>query len=78
MKRRAVDGAIDAGAPLLVYWYGGGALKWFEGVQAHERWLSCRSAFTSEPPRLGGDMVWTGGLWLSDDEAPLVVLEGHC
>jgi hypothetical protein len=78
MKRRKVDEAIEQGAPVVVHWYGGGQLDWFDDDEARQQWQKCRPAFTAEEPKLGGDVVWTGGLWLSDNESPLVVLEGHC
>lgn len=78
MKRRRVDELIERGAPVVLYRYGGGQLAWFDGADAREQWQNCRAAFTAEEPKPTGDVVWTVGLWLSDDESPLVVLEGQC
>lgn len=60
------------------YWFGGGCLEWCTDDDAREQWQRCRGAFTADAPRPGGDVVWTGGLWLSDDGSALVLLEGHC
>ncbi len=37
-----------------------------------------RQALTSQTPQLGGDVVWTGGRWVSDDDEDLLLLTGQC
>ncbi|WP_380156182.1 hypothetical protein [Kineococcus sp. R86509] len=78
IKRRDADVLIAAGAPLVLYWYGGQQLDYFDGSDAVDRWQSVRYALTSQEPRLGGDVVWTGGCWVSDGDQELLLLIGHC
>lgn len=78
IKRREADALIAAGAPLILYWYGGQQLDYFDGSDAVERWQAVRQALTSQTPQLGGDVVWTGGRWVSDDDEDLPLLTGQC
>ena len=78
IKRRDADALIAADAPLVLYWYGGRQLDYFDGCDAVDRWQSVRHALTSQEPRLGGDVVWTGGRWVSDDDQEMLLLTGHC
>jgi hypothetical protein len=78
MKRRDADALIAAGVPLVLYWYGGHQLDYFDGFEAVEQWQTVRPAVTSQTPQLGGDVVWTGGRWASDDDQEILVLTGQC
>ncbi|WP_432565044.1 hypothetical protein [Kineococcus sp. SYSU DK003] len=79
IKRRDADALIAAGAPLVLYWYGGQQLDYFDGSDAAEQWQAVRGALTSQAPQLGGDVVWTGGRWVCDEhEHELLLLTGQC
>ena len=77
MPRRQVEDLLAAGAPLVLYWYGGGQLEWFEGQHAAQTWQTVRPRLTTSVPRPDGDVVWSAGRWVSDDES-IVVLTGTC
>jgi hypothetical protein len=77
-KRREVDELIADGAPLILYYWGGGQLEWFDGADAETQWQAVRSAVTAQEPRRRGDLEWTAGRWEDDDGRPLVMLTGHC
>jgi hypothetical protein len=77
-KRREVDELIADGAPLILYYWGGGQLEWFDGADAETQWQAVRSAVTAQEPRRRGDLEWTAGRWEDDDARPLVMLTGHC
>ncbi|MFD0481492.1 hypothetical protein ACFQ46_02715 [Kineococcus sp. GCM10028916] len=78
IKRREADALIAAGAPLVLYWYGGQQLDYFDGSDALERWQAVRQTLTSQTPQPGGEVVWTGGRWVSDDDEDLLLLTGQC
>ena len=69
---------IAAGAPLVLYWYGGQQLDYFDGSDAPGRWQAVRHALTNQAPQLGGDVVWTGGRWVGDDEEDMLLLTNQC
>src|SRR3954462_14707853 len=66
-KRREVDELIADGAPLILYYCGGGQLEWFDGADAETQWQAVRSAVTAQEPRRRGDLEWTAGRWEDDD-----------
>ncbi|NAZ83578.1 hypothetical protein GTR02_17335 [Kineococcus sp. R8] len=78
IKRRDADALIAAGAPLVLYWFGGRQLDYFDGTDALEQWRVVRPALTSQTPQIGGDVVWTGGLWVGGDQGNLLLLTGQC
>lgn len=77
MRRRQVDDALGAGAPLALYWFGGRQLDWLDGDDAVQAWRTVRRRLTTSVPRPDGDVVWTAGAWTSDDSL-LVLLTGEC
>ncbi|WP_147251951.1 hypothetical protein [Blastococcus sp. TF02-09] len=77
-KRQEVDKLIADGAPLILYYWGGGTLDWFDGADAQTEWQAVRSAVTAQPPVRTSDLQWTAGRWEDDDGRPLVLLTGHC
>jgi hypothetical protein len=77
IKRRDADALIAAGVPLVLYWYGGRQLDYFDGSDAVKQWQAVRSALTSQAPQIGGDVVWTGGRWAGDDDREMLVLTGQ-
>jgi len=64
-------------APLVLYWYGGGQLDWLDGEDAAEAWRTARQRLTTAVPRPDGNVIWTAGEWLGDDQS-LVLLTGSC
>lgn len=78
IKRRDADALITAGAPLVLYWFSGRQLDYFDGTEAVEQWRVVRHALTSQTPQAGGGVVWTGGFWVGDDEGDLLLLTGQC
>ncbi|WP_432572291.1 hypothetical protein [Kineococcus sp. SYSU DK005] len=74
---------IAAGAALVLYWYGGRQLDHLEGMDAVQQWQVVRAAFTSQAPTSrapmpGGDLLWSGGRWVSADGQQALVLIGRC
>ncbi len=61
-KRTSCDKIISGGAPLVVYYFAGGQLDWFDGKQAADQWSRVRPHVTLTP-RLRGDLEWTAGIW---------------
>jgi hypothetical protein len=78
IKRRDAGVLIATGVPLVLYWYGGRQLDYFDGSDAVEQWQAVRSALISQAPQIGGDVMWTGGRWVGDDDGELLVLSGQC
>lgn len=78
IKRRDADALIAAGVPLVLYWYGGRQLDYFDGSDAVQQWQAVRPAMTTQAPQPGGDVVWTGGRWVSDDDQEMLMLTGQC
>jgi hypothetical protein len=76
-KRRVCDEAIAQGSPLVLYYWAGEQLDWFDGDDARDEWTSIRGRVTSEP-RLRGELEWTAGLWHANDDRAVVVLTGDC
>lgn len=76
-KRRDCDRYLDSGAPLVLYYWGGRQLDWYDGDDALAAWQQARSAVT-QTPRYRGDDEWTAGVWTSDGGQRLVLLTGHC
>jgi hypothetical protein len=76
-KRRACDEAIAQGSALLLYYWAGHQLDWFDGDDARHEWTLVRGHVTTEP-RLRGSLEWTAGFWHAEDGRPVLVLTGHC
>lgn len=77
-SRRTGDGLIAAGSPLVLHWWGGGQLDWFDGQDAAQRWQQVRGALTTQQPQVGKEVVWTGGAWTDGDGDTVLLLTGHC
>lgn len=77
-KRAQADALIQEGASLVLYYWGGEQLTWFDGADAQEQWTAVRPHVTSGQPRLRGDIEWTAGRWEDHEGHPLLVLTGHC
>lgn len=79
-RRRDVDTLIQTGAPLILYYFAGGQLDWYDGHDATEAWRRVRRDVTTDAPkpRPDGRVVWTAGTWQSDHGDTAVVLTGHC
>lgn len=77
MHRQQVDDLLTVGAPLVLYWYGGGQLDWLDGEDAVGAWRTARQRLTTAVPRSDGDVVWAAGEWLGDGRS-LVLLTGTC
>lgn len=75
--RRDCDELLAAGSPLVLHYWAGGQLDWYDGDDAGSAWAGCRTAVTTEPRRRG-DLEWTAGVWSSYDGRALVLLTGHC
>ncbi|WP_322762376.1 hypothetical protein [Frankia sp. Cr2] len=75
--RRVCDQRIGAGSPLVIYFWAAGQVDYVDGVDAQRRWQEVRTAVTQHP-RVGGDVVYTAGIWVDGDGRELVVLTGHC
>jgi len=52
-------------------------LDYCDDTDAMTAWRELRRTYTVDP-RPKSDVLWTGGLWTSDDEHHLVALTGHC
>ncbi|SDY68682.1 hypothetical protein SAMN05661080_04287 [Modestobacter sp. DSM 44400] len=77
-KRREGDDPIAAGAPLVLYYWAGGQLEWFDAADAAQQWRAVRVHVTSQEPRPTGDVEWTVGRWEDERGQPLLLLTGHC
>lgn len=77
MRRQQVDELITAGVPLVLYWYGGQQMEWFDSDEAIAAWEAARPRLTASIPHPDGDVVWTAGEWVSEDES-LILLTGQC
>ena len=78
IKRRDADALIAAGVPLVLYWYGGRQLDYFDGSDAVQQWRAVRPVVTTQAPQLGGGVVWSGGGWVSGEDQGVLVLTGRC
>ena len=77
-KRTHADALTQDGAPLVLYYWGGEQLTWFDGADAQREWTAVRPRVTSEEPRPRGDVEWTAGRWEDAEGRPLLLLTGHC
>jgi hypothetical protein len=77
-KRKDADGLIADGAPLVLYYWAGGQLEWFDGADAVARWHEVRSHVVSGEPRPKDDVEWTAGRWEDEEGRSLLFLTGHC
>ncbi len=80
MSRRTADGLVAAGAPLLIYWFGGGRLDWCADADAITQWQQLRAEVVSRAPSPGHrkEPAWTVGRWESSDGLPLLLLTARC
>lgn len=77
-KRRVCDEAISQGSPLVLYYWAGGQLDWFDGDDAAHEWAAVRGQVTAQQPQMRGELEWTAGLWRANGDRSAVVLTGHC
>ena len=66
------------GAPLVLFYWAGEQLDWFDGVEAREQWRDVRPRVVSTDPRPKGDTEWTAGRWEGEGGRSLLFLTGHC
>ncbi len=81
LSRRACDELLQNGAAVLLYWYGGGLCRWYEGEAAQAAWRELSTALSVAPSKSAGkkrDLQWTAGEWTSGDGSSLLLLTGHC
>ena len=76
--RRDADRLVEEGAPLVLFYWAGARLEWFDGVEAHAQWQAVRPDVVAGEPRGGGDVEWTAGRWEDEEGRPILVLTGHC
>ncbi|SOD92940.1 hypothetical protein SAMN06272739_0085 [Blastococcus haudaquaticus] len=69
---------MTEGAPLVLFYWGGSQLDWFDGVDAQEQWQTVRPHVITEQPRRKGQIEWTAGRWEDEEGRPLLLLTGHC
>jgi hypothetical protein len=77
-KREEADRLVVDGAPLVLFYWAGDQLDWFDGVDAQEQWQATRPHVITEEPRCKGDTEWTAGRWEDEEGRPLLLLTGHC
>lgn len=77
-KRKEADGLVAEGAPIVLFYWAGDQLDWFDGPDAEDQWQAIRPHVISAEPRRKGDIEWTAGRWEDDDGRPLLLLTGHC
>jgi hypothetical protein len=77
-KRKDADELLTAGTPLVLFYWAGQQLDWFDGAEAQEQWQAVRKQMVSTAPQPRGDIVWTAGRWEDEDGRPLLLLTGHC
>lgn len=79
MRRRDAATLIEAGAPLVTYWYGGAELVWHDSYDALSRWAEIGSVVTTDKPkRRSRDAALTAGRWEDGDGHPLILVVGAC
>jgi hypothetical protein len=76
-KRSDCERRITDGAPLVLYYFAGGHLDWFDGSDAVAQCDLVRASVT-HAPRRRGELQWTAGIWVDDAEHNVVLLTGHC
>ena len=77
-RRKDAELLVAEGAPLVLFYWAGQRLDWFDGAEAREQWQDVRSQVVGTEPRPMGDTKWTAGLWEDEDGRPLLFLTGHC
>ena len=77
-RRGTCDELVAWGAPLVLYYWAGGQLEWFEGAEARQQWVAVRRAVTTREPRGDGSLEWTAGVWDGADGQKAVLLTGRC
>jgi hypothetical protein len=77
-KRKEADRLVAEGAPLVLYYWAGDQLDWFDGEDARDEWQGVPSHVITEEPHRKGDIEWTVGRWEDEDGRLVLVLTGHC
>lgn len=80
-NRKAADALVADGVPIVLYQYGAAQFEWFDGEDAREVWAHTRPhVVTTEPTakQLAKHVMWTAGVWFTDDERQLLYLTGRC
>jgi hypothetical protein len=77
-KRKDADQLVADGFPLVLYYWAGGQLEWFDGADAQLQWKAVRTHVIAGPPRAKGPIEWTAGRWEAEDGSPALILTGHC
>ncbi len=77
-KRRDADGLIASGVPLVLYYWAGGQLDWFDGDDASAVWRDVRAHLVTADPRPGRQVQWTAGRWENDNGRAVLLLTGYC
>lgn len=80
-SRKLGDELVAAGVPLIVYMYSRDQFEWIDGEDAKRVWSDVRShVSTTEPTskQLSKHVVWTAGVWTSDEDDQVLYLTGHC
>ena len=78
IKRRDADAMMAAGAPLVLYSYGRTQLDYCDGAEAVQQWNAVRGSLVRQEPQPPGEVVWTGGRWVSEDQDELLLLTARC
>ena len=76
--RGDADRLVEDGTPLVLFYWAGAQLEWFDGADAREQWQAVRPHVITGEPRARGDVEWTGGRWEDEEGRPLLLLTGHC
>lgn len=77
-KRKDADQLVADGVPLVLYYWAGGQLDWFDGADARDQWRAVRSHVIAGPPKPKGPIEWTARRWEAEDGRVVLVLTGHC
>jgi hypothetical protein len=79
-SRKVAQSLIEAGAPLVCYWFGGSQLDWHDGSDAGATWTRLRRDVTTKDAesRRHGRPQWHAGRWEADDGSVVLVLTGTC
>jgi hypothetical protein len=77
-KRSDGDKLVAAGVPLVLYYWAGGQVDWFDGDAAVAQWQLVRRHVVSQLQQERGTLKWTAGEWNDGDERKVLVLTGFC
>jgi hypothetical protein len=75
--RSECDRLVSTGSAFVLYYFAGGQLDWFDGDDAAALWPEVRKAVVTAARRKG-DLEWTAGIWVDNDEESILLLTGHC